>query len=129
MVYSPIVMDHFQHPRNVGVLDTTLHQVGAARVGSVEQGAVMQVHLLLGTDGMLERACFKAYGCACTIAAGSVLVSQLQGLSLEQAYAFVQGPWAQPLALPAIKLHSAMLASEAVRAALDNWQEKQGVTL
>ncbi len=128
MIYSQLVMDHFQQPRQVGVLDTGKPNVVTAHVGSHEQGALVQVYLEFSSDAQIAQASFKAYGCPCTIAAASLLLSQLQGMNSEQAEQLSRGRWADELDLPPIKLHSAMLAKEAVLAALEKWQSRQSVT-
>lgn len=125
MIYSPLVMEHFEHPYGVAVLDTKQENVVWAQVGSHEQGALVQIYLQMTAQGAIEQASFKAYGCPCTIAASSFLVSQLAGLQTEQAFELSRGNWAAPLQLPPIKLHSAMLAKEAVLTALQSWQNKQ----
>ncbi|MCX5592428.1 iron-sulfur cluster assembly scaffold protein [Alcaligenes endophyticus] len=125
MVYSPLVMQHFQHPCGVGVLDIQQDNVVWAQAGTHEQGALVHVYLQWSAQNTIEQARFKAYGCPCTIAAVSCLVSQLTGLDVAQAKALSAGNWAAALQLPPIKLHCAMLAKEAVTTALQHWQNKQ----
>jgi len=124
MAYSKTVMDHFMHPRHVGVMESSDADVGTGVAGSRELGALLQIQVRASADGRIEDSRFKAYGCGCTIAAGSLATQWLQGRSLEQAGEFSQAYVQQELELPAVKVHCALLAQEAVQAAVAQAQNK-----
>ncbi|WP_341666782.1 iron-sulfur cluster assembly scaffold protein [Alcaligenes sp. SDU_A2] len=124
MQYNNTVMDHFMHPRHVGVMESSDADVGTGLAGSRELGAIIQIQVRVAQNGLIQNACFKAYGCGCTIAAASLAAQWLQGRSLEQAGDFSQAYVQQELDLPAIKVHCALLALEAVQAALAQAQNK-----
>lgn len=125
MAYSNTVMDHFMHPRHVGVMQSSDADVGTGIAGSQELGALLQIQVRVSSDGRILDSRFKAYGCGCTIAAGSLAAQWLMGRSLEQAAQFSQVFVQQELELPAVKVHSALLAQEAVQAAVAQAQNKR----
>ncbi len=118
MIYSDAVMDHFLHPRHVGVMDSSDADVGTGVAGSHETGALIRIQLSVSEQGLIQDSCFKAYGCGCTIAAASYATQWLQGRSLEQAAEFSSADVQQALQLPPVKVHCALLAQEAVAAAI-----------
>lgn len=118
--YSAAVLDHFEHPRNVGRLDGADPRVATGWAGSAAQGAVIRLQIRI-VGGVIETVRFKAYGCPATIAAASLLGERLQGLALEAAKAIEDIELAEALALPAEKIHAAVLAVEAFRAAVADY--------
>ncbi|QEA11580.1 iron-sulfur cluster assembly scaffold protein [Comamonas flocculans] len=119
MAYSQQVTDHFQNPRNCGSFDDAEPGVGTAMVGSPRAGEVIRLQIRVHPDGArIEEARFKAYGAAPAIAAASFVAHWLGGKSLEQALALGHADVAQALGLQPSQLHSAILAQEAVRAAV-----------
>ncbi|QXL85082.1 iron-sulfur cluster assembly scaffold protein [Comamonas sp. NLF-1-9] len=119
MAYSQQVNDHFENPRNCGSFDAAEPGVATAMVGSPRAGEVIRLQLRLHADGVhIEEARFKAYGAAPAIAAASFVAQWLGGKSLEQALALGHADVSQALALQPSQLHSAILAQEAVRAAV-----------
>jgi nitrogen fixation protein NifU and related proteins len=109
---------HFEQPHNVGNLDLEDPDVVAARVGEPASGAILQLHLRVNAQGVITAARFKAYGCGWTIACGSLLTECLQGLSLAEAAQFRHHELVERLDAPAEKLHCAVLAETALKAAL-----------
>jgi len=127
MAYSAAVQDHFEHPRQVGVLDAADSAVGTGVAGALSQGAVIRLQIRINAQGLIADSRFKAYGCPATIAAGSLAADWVRGRTPEQALAIGNRQIAEALALPPLKIHCAVLAEEAVKAALADWQNKQGV--
>jgi len=121
--YGPQVLEHYLHPRNVGSFDVRDPQVGSALVGSPELGQILKLQIRL--DGAtIESACFRAFGSGEAIAAGSLATEWLAGRNLEQALAIGTQDFVQALDLAAEKLHCAMLAHDAIRAAVADYTDK-----
>lgn len=123
--YGRAVLDHFTHPRNVGAMDVSGPNVGSARVGAIDQGAVIQMQIRVDESGIINDTCFKAYGCGATIAAASWVTEWARGKSLDQACGLRSTELIQALSLPPVKTHCAMLAEDAIKAAVDNYTHKQ----
>jgi nitrogen fixation NifU-like protein len=121
--YGPQVLDHYLHPRNVGSYDPLDSQVGSALVGSPALGQVLKLQIRL-VGGRIASACFRAYGCGATIAAGSWTTEWLRGRSLAEARDFPTQAIIQALELPAIKQHCALLAKDAIVAAINDYSDK-----
>lgn len=126
MVYSKALMDHFELPRQVGRLDETAGGVGTGTAGTQETGGVLRVQIQV-EDGLVTDTRFKAYGPPALIASGSWLAETVSGGSLEQAASITHQPISAALALSPAQLYCALLAEEALRAAIRNYKEKQGV--
>ncbi|MFV0284384.1 MAG: iron-sulfur cluster assembly scaffold protein [Castellaniella sp.] len=121
--YGPQVLEHYLHPRNVGSFDTEDPCVGTALVGSPELGQILKLQIRL--DGVtIESACFRAFGCGEAIAAGSLATEWLRGRDLNQALAIGSQDIVQALGLPTDKLHCALLAQDAIRAAVNDYTDK-----
>jgi NifU-like protein involved in Fe-S cluster formation len=124
--YGPQVLEHYLHPRNVGSFDAGDPRVGTALVGSPELGQILKLQIRL--DGAtIESACFRAFGSGETIAAGSLATEWLRGRDLEQALAIRSQDIVQALELSAEKLHCALLAQDAIRAAVADYTDKHTV--
>ncbi|WP_323017988.1 iron-sulfur cluster assembly scaffold protein [Castellaniella sp.] len=121
--YGPQVLDHYLHPRHVGSFDPQDRQVGTALVGSPALGQVLKLQIRLQGEA-IESACFRAFGCGAAIAAGSLATEWLQGRSLDQALAIHSQDFVQALDLPPAKLHCALLAEDAIRAAVADYTDK-----
>ncbi|MGB6241014.1 MAG: iron-sulfur cluster assembly scaffold protein [Castellaniella sp.] len=121
--YGPQVLDHYLHPRHVGSFDPQDSQVGTALVGSPALGQVLKLQIRL-QGAAIESACFRAFGCGAAIAAGSLATEWLQGRSLDQALAIRSQDFVQALDLPPAKLHCALLAEDAIRAAVADYTDK-----
>lgn len=127
MSYSNLLIDHFEHPRNVGAFEPGLGAVASATVGSPALGGVVQLQIALAPDTQVIRAArFKAYGSAPVIACASLASEWLGGKTLQQALAIEHGAIAQALQLPAEKIHCAMLAEDAIRGAVRAYQAESG---
>jgi nitrogen fixation NifU-like protein len=121
--YGPQVLEHYLHPRNVGSFDAGDPRVGTALVGSPQLGQILKLQIRL--DGAtIEAARFRAFGSGETIAAGSLATEWLPGRSLDQALALGSQDFIRALDLPADKLHCALLAQDAIRAAVADYTEK-----
>lgn len=125
MVYSEALMDHFQQPRHVGRLDGDAVSVGTGMAGAVETGGVLRIQIRVGPDGLITDTRFKAYGPPALIASGSWLADTVRGLELSAAETISHQVIAEALGLPPERLHCALLAEDAIRAAINEYKEKQ----
>lgn len=123
--YNALITDHFVSPRNVGSLDSSDPAVGTATVGSRDQGAVLRMQIRVDESGIINSICFKAYGCGATIAAASWVTEWAKGKRLEQVSDFHSTMLVQALSLPPVKTHCAMLAEDAIKAAVDHYMQRQ----
>ena len=126
MAYSDKVLDHYENPRNVGVLDKDDPNVGTGMVGAPACGDVMRLQIKLGEDGLIEDAKFKTYGCGSAIASSSLVTEMVKGKSLDEVAAIKNKHIADELALPPVKVHCSVLAEDAIKAAITDFQSKQG---
>jgi len=125
MAYSEKVIDHYEHPRNVGVLDKDASDVGTGMVGAPACGDVMRLQIKVGEDGVIEDAKFKTYGCGSAIASSSLLTEWVKGKTLDEACEIKNSQIAEELALPPVKVHCSVLAEDAIKAAISDYQSKQ----
>jgi nitrogen fixation NifU-like protein len=125
MAYSDKVIDHYENPRNVGVLDKDAANVGTGMVGAPACGDVMRLQIQVDNDGVIEDAKFKTYGCGSAIASSSLLTEWVKGKTLDEARAIKNTDIAEELALPPVKVHCSVLAEDAIRAAIADLQSKQ----
>ena len=126
MAYSEKVIDHYENPRNVGVLDKDSIRVGTGMVGAPACGDVMRLQIQVNEDGVIEDAKFKTYGCGSAIASSSLLTEWVKGKTLDEARAIKNSEIAEELALPPVKVHCSVLAEDAIKAAIADLQAKQG---
>ena len=124
MAYSDKVIDHYENPRNVGNLDKDAANVGTGMVGAPACGDVMRLQIQVGNDGIIEDAKFKTYGCGSAIASSSLVTEWLKGKTLDQAAAIKNKDIAEELALPPVKVHCSVLAEDAIKAAIEDYQAK-----
>lgn len=124
MLYSKKVLDHYENPRNVGSFDPLDASVGTALVGSPALGEVMKLQIRIGAAGTILDACFRTFGCGSAIAASSLATVWLKGKSLDDALTISNLDIAQELELPPLKTHCAMLAEDAIRAAVRDYTHK-----
>lgn len=124
MAYSDKVIDHYENPRNVGKLDDTKDNIGTGMVGAPACGDVMRLQILVDDDGIIEDAKFKTYGCGSAIASSSLLTEWVKGKSLDEAGAIKNTQIAQELSLPPVKIHCSVLAEDAIKAAIKDYQQK-----
>ena len=125
MAYSDKVLDHYENPRNVGVMDTKDDSVGTGMVGAPACGDVMRLQIKVNEQGVIEDACFKTYGCGSAIASSSLVTEWLKGRTLDEAGEIKNADIASELALPPVKVHCSVLAEDAIKAAVEDYQTKQ----
>jgi nitrogen fixation NifU-like protein len=123
MAYSEKVLDHYENPRNVGVIEDD-DSVGTGMVGAPACGDVMKLQIKVGENGIIEDAKFKTYGCGSAIASSSLVTEWVKGKTLEQAAEIKNTHIAEELALPPVKIHCSVLAEDAIAAAITNYKEK-----
>jgi len=124
MVYSDKVLDHYSNPRNVGSLDKNSLKVGTGMVGAPECGDVMKLQILV-EDGKIIDAKFKTYGCGSAIASSSLVTQWLKGKTIYEANTIRNTHIVKELSLPPVKVHCSVLAEDAIRAAIEDYKEKQ----
>jgi len=124
MAYSEKVLDHYENPRNVGSFDKEDKQVGTGMVGAPACGDVMRLQIKVSDDGVIEDAKFKTYGCGSAIASSSLLTEWVKGKSLDEARQIKNTDIAEELALPPVKIHCSVLAEDAIKAAIADFQGK-----
>jgi nitrogen fixation NifU-like protein len=123
MAYSEKVLDHYENPRNVGVIEED-QSVGTGMVGAPACGDVMKLQIKVGDDGIIQDAKFKTYGCGSAIASSSLVTEWIKGKSLDEAGAIRNTHIAEELALPPVKIHCSVLAEDAIAAAIENYRSK-----
>ncbi len=128
MAYNDKVIDHYENPRNVGSFDKEEDGVGTGIVGAPACGDVMKLQIKINDEGVIEDAKFKTYGCGSAIASSSLVTEWVKGKTVEQALAIKNTEIAEALALPPVKIHCSVLAEDAIRAAVSDYQAKAGVT-
>jgi nitrogen fixation NifU-like protein len=124
MAYSEKVLDHYENPRNVGSFEKGDKQVGTGMVGAPACGDVMRLQIKVGDNGVIEDARFKTYGCGSAIASSSLLTEWVKGKSLDEAREIKNTDIADELALPPVKIHCSVLAEDAIKAAIEDYQGK-----
>jgi len=123
MAYSDKVIDHYENHRNVGSFDKSDKNIGTGMVGAPACGDVMKLQIKV-EDGIITDAKFKTYGCGSAIASSSLVTEWVKGKTLEQAAVIKNSDIAQELALPPVKIHCSILAEDAIRAAINDYQLK-----
>ena len=124
MAYSKQVLDHYENPRNVGVLDAASKDVGTGMVGAPACGDVMKLQIKVNDEGVIEDARFKAYGCGSAIASSSLITEWVKGKTLDEASHIKNTEIVEELDLPPVKIHCSVLAEDAIKAAIDNFRAK-----
>ena len=124
MAYSKQVLDHYENPRNVGVLDATSKKVGTGMVGAPACGDVMRLQIQVNDDGVIEDARFKTYGCGSAIASSSLLTEWVKGKTLDEASHIKNTEIVDELKLPPVKIHCSVLAEDAIKAAISDLKDK-----
>jgi nitrogen fixation protein NifU and related proteins len=125
MAYSDKVIDHLENPRNVGSLDKADPQVGTGMVGAPACGDVMKLQLKISDSGIIEDAKFKTFGCGSAIASSSLITTMVKGRSIEYALEISNSIIAKELSLPPVKIHCSVLAEDAIKAAINDWENKK----
>jgi len=124
MAYSEKVIDHYENPRNVGSMDKNDPSVATGMVGAPACGDVMKLQLKISDEGIIEDAKFKTYGCGSAIASSSLVTEWVKGKSIEEAGEIKNTVIAEELALPPVKIHCSILAEDAIKAAIEDYQSK-----
>ena len=127
MAYSQKVLDHYNNPRNVGSLDKSSKSVGTGIVGAPECGDVMKLQILV-EDGKIVDAKFKTYGCGSAIASSSLATQWLKGKKIGEANKINNGQIVEELSLPPVKIHCSILAEDAIKAAIIDYENKQEIS-
>ena len=124
MAYGKKVLDHYENPRNVGVLDKDASNVGTGMVGAPACGDVMRLQIQINNDGVIEEAKFKTYGCGSAIASSSLLTEWVKGKTLDEASQIKNTEIVEELELPPVKIHCSVLAEDAIKAAINDLKSK-----
>ena len=124
MAYSDKVVDHYENPQNVGSMDKGDADVGTGLVGAPACGDVMKLQLKINDDGIIEDAKFKTFGCGSAIASSSLVTTMVKGKSIDEALKIKNSDIARELSLPPVKIHCSVLAEDAVKAAIADYQKK-----
>ena len=126
MAYSDKVIDHYENPRNVGSFDKGDASVGTGMVGAPACGDVMKLQIKVNpATGVIEDARSKPYGCGSAIASSSLVTEWVKGKTLDEAAALKNSQIAEELALPPVKIHCSILAEDAIKAAVNDYRQKQ----
>jgi len=125
MPYSKKVLEHYENPRNVGTLDKNELSVGTGLVGAPACGDVMRLQIKVSEDGIIEDAKFKTYGCGSAIASSSLVTEWIKGRSIDEAQEIKNRDIAEHLSLPPVKIHCSVLAEDAIKAAIEDYKNKQ----
>ncbi len=126
MAYSEKVIDHYQNPKNVGTLDKSKSNVGTGLVGAPECGDVMRLQIEVEDNRIID-AKFKTFGCGSAIAASSLATEWLKGMTLEDAIKLDNMELVEELNLPPVKIHCSVLAEDAIKSAINDYRQKQGL--
>jgi len=124
MAYAQKVIDQYENPRNVGSLDKNDRSVGTGLVGAPACGDVMKLQIRV-KDGIIQDARFKTFGCGSAIASSSLVTEMVKGKNLDEALTIKNTAIAQELSLPPVKIHCSMLAEDAIKAAIQDYKNKQ----
>ena len=124
MAYSDKVLEHYEHPRNVGAFDKEEDGVGTGMVGAPACGDVMKLQIKVNKEGVIEDAKFKTYGCGSAIASSSLVTEWVKGKTVDQALDIKNTQIAEELALPPVKIHCSILAEDAIKAAVADYKKK-----
>ncbi len=124
MAYGKKVLDHYENPRNVGVLDKDATNVGTGMVGAPACGDVMRLQIQVNDEGVIEEAKFKTYGCGSAIASSSLLTEWVKGKTLDEASQIKNTEIVDELELPPVKIHCSVLAEDAIKAAITDLKKK-----
>ena len=127
MAYSEKVIDHYTNPRNIGTLDKNKKNVGTGLVGAPECGDVMRLQIEVDEFGLISDAKFKTFGCGSAIASSSLATEWLKGKSVDDAIKIDNMTIVEELNLPPVKIHCSVLAEDAIKAAINDYRQKNGL--
>ncbi|MBI1814290.1 MAG: Fe-S cluster assembly scaffold IscU [Deltaproteobacteria bacterium] len=128
MAYSDKVIDHYENPRNVGSFGKDEENIGTGIVGAPECGDVMKLQLKISPAGVIEDARFKTFGCGSAIASSSYVTELVKGKTTDEALQIKNSHIVEELSLPPVKIHCSVLAEDAIKAAVRDWQKRKGET-
>jgi len=124
MAYTDKVIQHYEHPQNVGSLDKADPNVGTGIVGAPECGDVMKLQIKVNESGVIEDAKFKTFGCGSAIASSSLATEWLKGKTVDEALEIKNTQIVEELSLPPVKIHCSVLAEDAIKAAIADYKKK-----
>jgi nitrogen fixation NifU-like protein len=124
MAYGSKLIDHYEKPRNVGSFDKKDPTVGTGVVGAPACGDVMKLQIKIDDQGIIQDAKFKTFGCGAAIASSSLITEWVKGKNLDEAMTIKNTDVAEELALPPVKIHCSVLAEEAIKAAINDYKQK-----
>ena len=128
MAYSEKVLEHYEKPKNIGSMDSGSDDVGTGLVGAPECGDVMKLQIKVDDEtGIIEDAKFKTFGCGSAIAASSHASEWVKGRTIDKAMELSNTEIVEELSLPPVKIHCSVLAEDAIKAAINDYKEKQGL--
>ena len=125
MAYSDQVIDHYNNPKNVGSLDKNATNVGTGLVGAPECGDVMKLQIEVSDEGQITDAKFKTFGCGSAIASSSLATEWIRGKTIDEAMEINNTEIVEELSLPPVKIHCSVLAEDAIKAAIEDYKNKQ----
>ena len=125
MAYSTKVLEHYEEPKNIGSMDTGSNRVGTGLVGAPECGDVMKLQIEVDENENIIDAKFKTFGCGSAIASSSLATEWVKGKSLDEAHSIQNTDIVEELSLPPVKIHCSVLAEDAIKAAIDDYRNKQ----
>ena len=125
MAYSEKVLEHYEKPHNVGSLDSGSNRVGTGLVGAPECGDVMKLQIEVDGDNKIIDAKFKTFGCGSAIASSSLATEWVKGKTVDEASMIQNTEIVKELSLPPVKIHCSVLAEDAIKAAIKDYQSKQ----
>ena len=125
MAYSDKVIDHYSNPKNVGSLDKNASNVGTGLVGAPECGDVMKLQIEVSDEGQITDAKFKTFGCGSAIASSSLATEWIRGKTIDEAMEINNTEIVDELSLPPVKIHCSVLAEDAIKAAIEDYKNKQ----
>ena len=127
MAYSEKVIEHYENPRNIGSLDSRSKSVGTGLVGAPECGDVMKLQIEVDENNKIIDAKFKTFGCGSAIASSSLATEWIKGKSLDEAHSIQNTHIVKELSLPPVKIHCSVLAEDAIKGAIADYREKNGI--
>ncbi len=125
MAYSEKVIEHYENPKNVGVLDKDDPNVGTGLVGAPACGDVMRLQIKISDKGVIEDAKFKTFGCGSAIASSSLATEWIKGKHIDEAESIQNSQIAEELNLPPVKIHCSVLAEDAIKSAIEDFRKKR----
>ena len=125
MAYSEKVIEHYERPRNIGSLDSRSKSVGTGLVGAPECGDVMKLQIQVDDENRIVDAKFKTFGCGSAIASSSLATEWIKNKTIDEAYTIQNTEIVKELSLPPVKIHCSVLAEDAIKSAIKDYQDKQ----